>query len=115
MKLDIDLTVRFVPDRDPRFGELMAKLDKIAAFLQTFEGMTMSALTDLQDAVTKEDTVIDGAVTLLTGLKAKLDAAGTDPAALKALSADIGAKTQALADALVANTPAAAPPAPAVA
>ena len=70
----------------------------------------MSALTDLQAAVTAEDTVIDSAVTLLQGLKAALDAAGTDPVALAALSADIAAKTQALSDAVVANTPAAPAP-----
>lgn len=67
----------------------------------------MSALTDLQAAVAAEDTVIDSAVTLLQGLKAALDAAGTDPVALKALSDDIGAKTTGLSNAITANTPAA--------
>jgi len=69
--------------------------------------LIMSALSDLQAAVTAEDTVVDSAVTLLQGLKAALDAAGTDPVALKALSDDIGAKTQQLSAAVVANTPAA--------
>lgn len=64
-------------------------------------------LNDLEAAVTKEDSVIDSAITLLGGLKAALDAAGTDPVKLKALSDSIGAKTQALSDAIVANTPAA--------
>ena len=107
VKFDIDLTIKYEPEREKYFGEILAKLDKIAIFLQSFEVKTMSALSDLQDAVTKQDSVIDSAVTLLTGLKAALDKAGTDPAALKALSTDMGAKTQALADALVANTPAA--------
>lgn len=71
----------------------------------------MSALTDLQAAVTAEDTAIASAITLLNGLKAALDAAiaSGDPAALAALSADIGAQTTALANAVTANTPAATP------
>ena len=67
----------------------------------------MSALSDLQAAVAAEDTEIDSVLVLLKGLKDALDAAGTDPAALAALSADIAAKTQAMAAAVVANTPAA--------
>lgn len=67
-------------------------------------------LIDLQAAVTAENTVIDSAITLLTGLKAALDAAGTDPVALKALSDEIGAKTASLAGAVAANTPAAPGP-----
>jgi predicted nucleic acid-binding Zn-ribbon protein len=67
----------------------------------------MSAMTDLQASVAAENTVIASAITLLKGLKAALDAAGTDPAALAALKADIDAQTQGLADAITANTPAA--------
>lgn len=66
----------------------------------------MSALSDLQAAVAAQTTVIDSVVTLLRGLKAALDAAGQNPAALAALSADIAAKTQVLSDAVVENTPA---------
>ncbi len=75
--------------------ELKAKLEAI-----------MSALDDLTAAVAAEDTVIDSAITLLKGLKDALDAAGTDPVALAALSADIAAKTTQLSDAVTANTPA---------
>lgn len=69
-------------------------------------------LAALQAAVTQENTVIDSAITLLNGIKAALDAAiaNGDPAALTALSAEITAKTQALSDAIVANTPAAPNP-----
>lgn len=72
--------------------------------------LIMAALDDLAAAVAAEDTVIDSAVTLLNGLKAALDAAGTDPAKLAALSADITAKTAALSTAVSANTPAAPAP-----
>lgn len=69
----------------------------------------MTALSDLQAAVAAEDTVIASAITLLNGLKAQLDAAiaSGNPAALAQLSADIGAQTQAMSDAVANNTPAA--------
>lgn len=82
-------------------GDVLQKLDLIIQ-KQLKE---MEELKELQDKVAAEGTVIDSAVTLLSGLKAALDAAGTDPAALKALSNEIGAKTQTLADAITANTP----------
>lgn len=68
----------------------------------------MSVLTDLQAAVAAEDTVIASAMTLLQGLKTQLDdaIASGNPAALTALSADIGAQTTALAKAITDNTPA---------
>ena len=85
----------------------------------------MAALDDqiavLTADVTAEDTVIDSAVTLINGIPAlikdavdKALAAGATPAQLQSLT-DLGttmtAKSQALAAAVTANTPA-APPAP---
>ena len=82
---------------------ILAKLDLVLKK----EMQIMAALDDLKAAVAAEDTVVDSAVTLLKGLKDALDAAiaAGDPAALTALSADIGAKTKALSDAVAANTP----------
>lgn len=67
----------------------------------------MSALDSLTAAVAKNDEVINSAVTLLQGLKAKLDEAiaSGDPAKVQALSDSLGADTQQLADAVAANTP----------
>ncbi len=69
----------------------------------------MAELDDLKTAVAKNKDVVDSAIVLIQGLKAKLDAAiaSGDPAALKALSDSLGAEDQALADAVAANTPAA--------
>jgi len=68
----------------------------------------MSAELDKLEAdVAAEATVVDSAIALLQGLKAALDAAGTDPAKLAALSASIEEKTAALASAVTTNTPAA--------
>ena len=68
----------------------------------------MAAIDDLQAAVAAEDTVIDGAITLIQGIPALIAAAGVDPAKLTALQADITAKSGALA-AAVASAPTGAP------
>ena len=83
------------------------KLKRILSTQLINQGKIMSALSDLQTAVAAEDTAIASAITLLNGLKAALDAAiaSGDPAALQALSADIGNQTTALAAAITANTP----------
>ncbi len=69
----------------------------------------MAALDDLKAAVAKDTEVDQAAITLLTGLKAALDAAiaSGDPAQLQALSDQLGTNTAALSAAITANTPAA--------
>jgi hypothetical protein len=74
----------------------------------------MSAVDDTAAAVAAEDTVIDGAVTLLKSLTAAVTAAGTDPTKLAALTSDITAKTAVLAAAVIANTPTPVPTSPPV-
>ena len=102
MKIDVD--VHFPTDPATE-----RKLDRILLALQTLAGKVENMageLADLQAAVAASDAGVDSAIALLNGLAAKIDAiiaAGTDPAALTALSADLKAKTQALADAVVAD------------
>lgn len=67
----------------------------------------MSKLDDLQAAVAASDKVIQSAVTLINGLAQQIKDAGTDPAALAAVIADIEANKDALAAAVAANTPSA--------
>ena len=55
--------------------------------------------------VSETNTVIGSAVVLIQGLKAKLDAAGTNPIALAALSDSLNTSEQSLAAAVAANTP----------
>ena len=64
-------------------------------------------LDELKAKVAANTTVIGSAIALLQGLKAKLDEAiaSNDPAALKALSDELAATDQSLADAVAANTP----------
>lgn len=66
-------------------------------------------LEDLKAAVARDTEVDQSAITLLNGLKAALDAAiaSGDPAALQALSDQLGSNADSLAAAVTANTPAA--------
>jgi hypothetical protein len=71
------------------------------------EDLIMATLADLQVKVAENTTVVGSAIILLQGLKQKLDEAiaANDPAAIQALSDEIGTATQALATAVQANTP----------
>lgn len=75
-----------------------------------------ATIANLTARVAENTSVVESAKTLVGNLKSELDAAiassGTDNnAALQALSDTLGANDAALADAVVQNTPAAAPPA----
>lgn len=69
------------------------------------EETIMTIADDIAASVATEDTTIDSAVALIQQISAALAAAGTDPAKLTALKADIDAKTAVLAAAVVAGTP----------
>lgn len=87
------------------------KLDRIWRFqkLQLVLELKMSKeMDDLTAAVARDTDVENSAITLLQGLKTQLDAAGTDPAKLAALSTQLSSNADALAAAVAANTPAAA-------
>ena len=71
-----------------------------------FNKKIMADLTEITANVANNTSVIESAITLLGNIKAQLDAAGTDPVALKALSDTLAAEDSKLADAIVANTPA---------
>lgn len=66
----------------------------------------MAELDRLRTEVAETTSVVQSAITLIKGLKAKLDAAIGDPQALKALSDELDAKTNELSAAIVENTPA---------
>lgn len=67
----------------------------------------MAALDDLTAQVAANKTVIDSALALINGIAARITAAGTDPAALAALTTSLKSEDDALAAAVAANTPAA--------
>lgn len=78
--------------------------------LQEMEKRIMVTLQDIIDDAADESTVIASVVTLLTTLSQQLKDAGTDPAKLQALKDLVDANKKAIADAIVANTPAAPTP-----
>ena len=73
---------------------------------------TMADLSALTAEVTENGDAVASAVALLNTLAAELAAAATDPAAVAALADQLSANSDALAAAVVANTPAAPEPAP---
>ena len=108
MRLDLHLYVHEDPSTTGR-------LDRIEAMLQSLisQGTTlMTDLTQLKAAVDAEGTVVQGAVTLIEGLAAKIAALPPDQASIDALAAEVKGQSDALAAAVAANTPA-APAAPA--
>lgn len=89
-------------DRILELFNTSAKLDKILANQEKI----MSAVTDLQASEAALKAIADKAITLLADLKSRLDAAGTDPAALAALKADMDAEVTALQAEITKDTPA---------
>lgn len=73
-----------------------------------FQGAIMSALDNLRREVEEARTASQSAVTLIQGLKARLDdaVATGDMAEVQALADQLDADSRALADAVTANTPA---------
>lgn len=65
----------------------------------------MTDLSALKDAVAAEHDVGQSAITLLVQLTDLVEANATDPAAIADIVAGVRSDTQALADAVTANTP----------
>ena len=94
--------VHFVENRQ---GEVLDFLKRIEQKVTK----EMASLQDIQDAVTQQTTVQGSVVTLLGILAADLKAAisNNNPAQMQAVLDTLNANAQALAAAVVANTPAA--------
>ena len=97
MEINLHVWLHNVPDES-----LMGALSKLSQQMEKI----MFDLSILQANVANEATVISSAIVLLQGLAAQIAALAPTQAAIDALAADVAAKTQALADAVVANTPA---------
>ena len=104
MKLTIDLNIFSHPGATPHMED---QLNRILDAIHQLGIKMANELADLTAQVAQTNTVIGSAITLIQGIKAALDAAGTNPAALKALSDSLATSDAALAAAIVANTPAA--------
>ena len=104
MKLTVDLNVFLHPGVDSHVRD---QLNRILNAITKLETKLANEMEDLTTQVTQTNTVIDSAIVLIQGIKAQLDAAGNNPVLLKALRDSLDTSEQALAAAIVANTPAA--------
>lgn len=101
------LAVTFAPDPfyrqlDQVLRELAGVRTDIGTLLQ--QGVkTMADLSNLQAEVEATKGAEDSAIVLINQLIAAVQAAGTDQAALDALTADLAARREALAAAVAAN------------
>lgn len=91
------------------FSSISAKQDAALGLLNSLERRMVKMAANLQvltDSVSKNTNAVQSAITLLNGLAAKIAELKTDPVALQALADELNASSGALADAVVANTPA---------
>lgn len=91
--------------------DLRAELQGLATDFQQLlrqQGKATMKLDDVQAKVMAQTTVVGSVVTLLGELSAQLKAAANDPAKVQAIADGIDANSAALANAVTANTPAAA-------
>jgi chromosome segregation ATPase len=100
------ICVEFEYDDEPSTAERLARiessLNKLHRRLKTMSTKFDGLIAEVADL----NTVTAGAIVLLDELKARIDEAAGDPAAIAQIVADIDASKDALAAALVRNTPA---------
>ena len=96
--------------RHPESTAINNKLDRILALLEVVaqkeQHMTVE-IDDLKVQVAAVETEAGSIIVLCNGLSAQLAAAKEDPAAIQALADSLKSQAQAIAAAVVANTPAA--------
>lgn len=89
------------------FIAIIVILTLVLLFISFLKQIKMGQeLDDLTVEVSETKTIQESAIVLLKGLKTRLDEAGTDPVKLKALRDDLNTSGDALAQAIVENTPA---------
>jgi hypothetical protein len=106
-RLDVHVYLHLSND-DP--GRVTGLLDQILTRMGAIQRQesTMSAELDALTAQAKVNSDVEAsALIVINGIAARITAAGTDPAALAALTTELQASAQPLAAAVAANTPAA--------
>lgn len=103
----MNVTVHTPPDPSilKRLDKIEAALTTLAQAITTLESKMSNELDALTTEVERNTTVDQSAIALLTGLAAKIEAMKTDPAALQALADSMRGSSDALAAAVLANTP----------
>ena len=94
----------------PWIRRLESKIDQLLVLVRAsreWEESAMAAINDLEAKVAEVETVEESAITLLENISQMLKDAGSNPAKLAEIIATLDAGKTRLADAIVANTPAA--------
>jgi len=103
--LDDDLKlIETILAGDPRLAIL--QLLRNSERTLTLMGAIMASLTELQDSVAAEHTVVDSTVVLLNGIAVRIAALELNQPAIDALAADVRDQTANLAAAVAAVPPA---------
>ena len=103
MKIDVHHYLHFPIDVTQKLDQIL----DVLGMIQRKEEV-MSVQLDALTAQVKANTEVEAsAVVLLKGLAAQIEAIKTDPVALQGLSDSLKASADQLAEAVVANTPAA--------
>jgi len=92
----------------PGETQIMSELARLSAALTSLETGMTAEFDALTAEVTETKTTIDSAIALIQGLKTMLEdalASGDPVTAIEALRVELDASQQALAAAVVANTP----------
>ena len=106
----LDVYVHFDPlPADDRLDEVLTILKRLGTEIGAVMAVDLAPLTA---QVAANTTVIGSALALINGFAAQLEAAGTDPAKLADLQSQLKTQDDALAAAVLQNTPQ-APAAPA--
>ncbi len=94
-----------------RIEEALARIERRLERIERKENVTIMTLDQLKAQVDANRDAEASAVALLTGLSAQIEALKGDPAKLQALADELKTSGDALASAILANTPAAPTPA----
>jgi peptidoglycan hydrolase CwlO-like protein len=100
--------------------EVRARLTLVTQLMQDYNQKVIelmsgydAALTDLRNQISNNNDAVQSAIILINGFNQRLEQAGNDPEAIQALTQQLRAETNALAQAVANNTPAQTATAPA--
>jgi predicted phage tail protein len=93
-------------EQDSRVLDVLTRIERKLDEVHQFERTQMADLSAVQAEISENGDVVNSAVTLLQNLSQLVREAAGDPAAIQALADQLDAQTQALAQAVAANTPA---------
>jgi chromosome segregation ATPase len=101
----LDIRTTDDPEAMKKLDEILRRLGLIEKSIKQGDEALMADLSALEREVQENSDAVASATSLMEGLSEQLRQAAGDPAAIQALADELDANTQALAEAVVANTP----------